>query len=194
MKRNLSLVLVGLLALGVQGQNSGKKTPEIKIDEQRRTIITTAANYYKSAAEGYLEAAKNKIEIIQDYETLISPIEERIKANTETNYPAAWITVATYKKTTGTLEEQIGNNKLLAGVLFEKAHAARLELGENIVSLLDRRNSLDYQIHYSNSREDYTVSKKYFEEAGDKLNATIVTELMAKKDALTGDLYKSILK
>ncbi len=194
MKRNLTLILAGLLALGVQGQQPTPKIQKKEISDQRKELLATAANYYKSAAEGYLEAANNKLEVIANYEEIISPIEERIKANTETNYPAAWIKVAIYKKNTGTLEEQVGNNKLLAGVLFEKAHTTRLELGENITSLLDRRNSLDYQTHHNKSRENYMASKKYFEEAGDKLNAATVIELMAVKDALIGDTYKSILK
>jgi len=192
MKRNLTLILAGLLALGVQGQETNTVRSLENLDE--RTKRQTAANYYKSAAEGYLEAANNKLEIVRDYQKTIAPIEERIKNNVETNYPAAWIKVATYLKSSGTLEKQVANSLLRAGASLEKAYDARLKLGQKITSFLETRDSLDYQKHFDLSRIYYAASKEYFEKAGDKLNATAVTELIAIEDEQTGDAYNSLVR
>jgi hypothetical protein len=192
MKRNLTLILAGLLTLSVQGQETNTVRSMENLDD--KTKRQTAANYYKAAAEGYLEAANNKLDIVRDYQKIIAPIEERIKTNVETNYPAAWIKVATYLKSSGTLEKQVATSLLRAGASLEKAYDARLKLGQKVTSFLETRDSLDYQKHFDLSRIYYSASKEYFEKAGDKLNATAVTELIAIEDEQTGDAYNSLVR
>lgn len=201
MKRNLGLILTGMLALGVQAQQTATEATNPKItakerteEVKRREVAKLEAEYFESAAKGYLTAAQDRKTIVEEYTIIADQYTQNIEQGVETNYPAAWITVATYKREIGRLEKQIGNNILKYESLLEKAHESLLEIGVNKISLLERKKDWDYQPHYKKSREAYQDSLKYFKQAGDKANTASVMELMASEDEQTANIYRTMRK
>jgi len=202
MKRGLPLILAGMLALGTQAQqtNNVVENPEIvakkRAEEvQKRKLAQMEAEYFESAADGYLESANNKYEMAINYHSSADQIARGIEKLTETNYPAAWIKVGDKKREAGRLEKQIGNNLLRAGDCLDKAYAAWEMLGQNRISIKNRRDGLaNYLVYFKLSRESYETAKRYFIEAKDKEKEDKVTELMASEDEQTATIYSTIRK
>jgi len=202
MKRGLILILAGLLTLGTQAQQTNNlvKNPEIvakkRAEEvQKRKLAQMEAEYFESAADGYLKSANNKYEMAINYLSSVDQIARGIENLTETNYPAAWIKVGDKKREVGRLEKQIGNNLLRAGDCLDKAYLAWKVLGQDRVSIKNRRESLaNYLVYFNLSRESYETAKKYFIEAKDIDRADKVTELMASEDEQTATIYSTIRK
>jgi len=95
----------------------------------------------------------------------------------------------------GRLEKQIGNNLLRAGDCLDKAYLAWKVLGQDRVSIKNRREGLaNYLVYFNLSRESYETAKKYFIEAKDIGRADKVTELMASEDEQTATIYSTIRK
>lgn len=202
MKRGLILILAGLLTLGTQAQQTNNlvKNPEIvakkRAEEvQKRKLAQMEAEYFESAADGYLKSANNKYEMAINYLSSVDQIARGIENLTETNYPAAWIKVGDKKREVGRLEKQIGNNLLRAGDCLDKAYLAWKVLGQDRVSIKNRREGLaNYLVYFNLSRESYETAKKYFIEAKDIDRADKVTELMASEDEQTATIYSTIRK
>lgn len=195
MKRHLSLVGAGLIALGTLGQQSiTKKIEKTEPDRQRREAIQAAADYYVSSANGYIRAASNRLSVANQYHSIVAPTIKRIESGVETNYPSAWIKVATYEMGAGSLEKQVGENYSKARGLLEKAYNVSKELDEDRISLLWMRDGLNYTTYWEMSRKSYETAKKHFEDAGDEINASVVIELIAGDDEKIGNLYNTSRK
>lgn len=190
MERNLGIILAGLLALGVQAQ---QPKPASQSSESLKARYTRSeAEYYVKAADGYLSAADRRWVVVEDSHTKAESIIANIKVGTETNFPTAWLNVAKLKRTAGTLERQIAYNLLMAYNSLDEAHKAFKVLGEEKPSILERRNSLDYEGLFRESNNSLRTSRDYFESAGAHLDAASVIETLAESDRQTAETYRKL--
>lgn len=194
MVKNLGVILTGLLAFQMYGQEApiSKENPERKTQEVE--LVKKEARYYQQSSEGYMGATVSRIEIINSYHELAEPIIKRIQSGTETNYPSAWLNVANFKRDAGRLEKDVGFNMVKIRELYDKEYDSWKSIGTNLESLKERKKELDYNKYFQASRNSYETAKKYYEEAGDVINAIRITETLAGEDEERGDMYKSIRK
>lgn len=199
--------MTGLLALGIHAQETNVEAPKKEIntlevaakkkaeEAAKRTLAKKEAEHFEIAAAQYLESAGNKCEIATKYHTSADQIIQGIENLTETNYPSAWIEVGNMKREAGRLEKQIGNCLLRAGACLDNSYKAWKELGQDKISLINKRKGLpEYSDYFDLSRQSYNTAKDYFIKAKDKEKEDKVTELMANENEQTATIYKAVRK
>lgn len=198
MKRNLTLILSGLLAFSVQGQQTNQKkivkqltSKEQALERDKIYSLKEEAACYVISAEDSLAAASNRLAKVTTNDAQIQQILDRVNSGKETNYRSAIVRIGAFEQDTGMQQEMARYNLKKAQEMFDKAYGTYLEANENNITVLGKSSAIEYESLGTLSEASYMRALKRYSDASAYSEAALLREVLAVKKEQKGSTIRT---